>query len=138
MGLLSMRMHPLMHRLMLTLHMHTYACMQLEAAAGGEVDEEARAALAKLQNVVTAPVKPAEEAARIAEMTADQLAEHLEKLEGQLNSFEKAVKESTPEAKLLVGASASVLSGEGGQEEEEEAPTKAETGEAGLATISEK
>ncbi len=119
-----------------------HACMpalQLEAAAGGEVDEEARAALAKLQNAVSAPVRPAEEATRIAEMTAEQLADHLEKLEGQLTSLEKAVRESTPETKLLVGASASVWSGEEeGHEEEEQPAEPAVPVEAGLATISER
>ena len=76
-------------------------------------------------------------------MTPEQLAEHLEKLEGQLTSLqdqlEKAVRDSPPETKQLVGASTSVWSGEEGQEgQEEEPPTETGCGQAGLASISER
>ena len=89
--------HQSTHAAPYTLH----ALLQLEEASGG-VDEEARAALAKLQGVAAAPPVPAADAAtRIASMTEEQLAAHLAGLEQQMAAVEGLLAGSSAETRYV-------------------------------------
>lgn len=92
---------------------------QLEAASGG-VDEEARAALAKLHGVAAAgPAPPTAAAsaaagARIAAMSEEQLSAHLAHLEQQMAAVEGLLAGSSAETRTLVAESTKLWTGKDG------------------------
>ncbi|GAX75521.1 hypothetical protein CEUSTIGMA_g2964.t1 [Chlamydomonas eustigma] len=85
---------------------------QLEEASGG-VDEEARAALAKLKGVALTPPAPdINEVSNIASMTDEQLSAHFSKLEGQMTSIQSMLAQSSSQTRSLVADSAALWSGQ--------------------------
>ncbi len=85
---------------------------QLEAASGG-VDEEARAALAKLQAATSGAPKPEDAAALASGLSEEQLAAQLSLIERQMQVIEDQLHAAEPGTLAIVGEAATAWTAAG-------------------------